>query len=394
MRIAEIAEFYAPNGGGVRTYIDAKFKAAAALGHELFVLAPGPQDGFEARPGGGVVWIKAPALPFDANYHMFWDAGPVHAHLDRLEPDLVEASSPWRGAWIAASWRGAAPRAMFMHADPVASYPHRWLGPVTSRERIDRLFDWFWRYLHRLAAPFDTVVAGGGWLARRLEAHGVGPVQVVGLGVDRTAFSPSLRDEVLRARLLADCSLPPSGRLLLGVGRHHAEKRWPLVISAVAGVGSDLPAGLVLVGDGMDRAAVQRAVGGNPHIRLIEPIRDRPLLAAMLASADALIHGCDCETFGLVAAEALASGTPLIVPDRGGCSDMADPSVAETYGSADARDAAAAIRRLFARDPERLRAASLRVAARVRSDHDHFADLFGHYERVCGRVVLQAARSA
>ncbi len=394
MRIAEIAEFYAPNGGGVRTYIDRKFKAAAALGHELFVLAPGAEDGFEPRPGGGVVWIKAPALLFDANYRMFWDAAPVHAELDRLAPDLVEASSPWRGAWIAANWRGAAPRAMFMHADPVASYPHRWLGPVTSRERIDRLFDWFWRYLRRLSARFDTVVCGGHWLAGRLDAHGVGPTRTVGLGVDRTAFSPALRDEVLRARLLADCDLPASARLLLGVGRHHAEKRWPLVISAVAAVGADLPAGLVLVGDGMDRAAVERAVGGNPHVRLLEPIRDRPLLASMLASADALIHGCDCETFGLVAAEALASGTPLIAPDRGGCADLADAAVAETYGSGDGRDAAAAIRRLFARDPARLRAACLQAAARVRSDHDHFVDLFAHYEAVCDGSPLQAARSA
>ncbi|HTI66016.1 MAG TPA: glycosyltransferase, partial [Caulobacteraceae bacterium] len=302
MRIAEIAEFYAPNGGGVRTYIDRKFAAAAVLGHELFVLAPGLRDGFEPRPGGGVVWIKAPALPFDANYRMFWDAAPVHAQLDRLRPDLVEASSPWRGAWIAASWAGDAPRAMFMHADPVASYPHRWLGPVSSREQIDRLFEWFWRYLHRLAARFDSVVAGGAWLAGRLQAHGVGPVEVIGLGVDRSAFSPTLRDEALRARLLAGCGLPPSAKLLLGVGRHHAEKRWPLVVSAVAGIGAELPTGLVLVGDGVDRGAVERAVGGNPHVQLVAPIRDRPLLAAMLASADALIHGCDCETFGLVAA--------------------------------------------------------------------------------------------
>jgi alpha-1,6-mannosyltransferase len=32
MRIAEVAEFYAPNGGGVRTYIDRKLAAAAEAG--------------------------------------------------------------------------------------------------------------------------------------------------------------------------------------------------------------------------------------------------------------------------------------------------------------------------------------------------------------------------
>ena len=385
MRIAEVAEFYAPNGGGVRTYIDRKLEAAARLGHELFVIAPAVEDSFEPRPGGGVVWVKAPALPFDANYRMFWDAAPVHAQLDRLQPDLVEASSPWRGAWITATWSGPAPLAMFMHADPVASYPYRWFGPVASRDRIDRLFEWFWRYLGRLTARFDAVVVGGEWLAQRLREHGVQRVSTIGLGIDRSVFSPERRDEALRRQLLASCALGPEAKLLLGVGRHHAEKRWPTVVEAVAGIGVDLPAGLLLVGDGIDRKSVQRAVGGNPHIRLVAPIYDRPMLATMMASADALVHGCESETFGLVAAEALASGLPLVVPDRGGCSDLADEAVAETYTANDSRAAAAAIRRLFARDPATLRAAVNEAARHVRSDRQHFEDLFALYEQLSRR---------
>ena len=62
---------------------------------------------------------------------------------------------------------------------------------------------------------------------------------------------------------------------------------------------------------------------GNPHVRLLEPTTDRPALARMMASADALIHGCEAETFCFVAAEALASGLPLIAPDRGGAADLA-----------------------------------------------------------------------
>ena len=382
MRIAEVAEFYSPNGGGVRSYIDQKFEAAARAGHELFVLAPAERTSFEKRAGGGVVWVESPALPFDRNYRMFWDAAPIHALLDRLRPDLVEASSPWRGAWIVATWAGRSPRAMFVHSDPVASYPHRWLAPFTSYGRIDRLFEWYWAYFRRLAARFDALVVGGAWLARRFQAQDVGRFQAVALGIDRSAFSPDRRDPGLRSRLLQTCGLPESSKLLLGVGRHHAEKRWPLVISAAVAAGGNIPIGLVLVGDGMDRARVMRAAGGNPHVQLVAPIRDRKLLAAMLASADALIHGCDCETFGLVAGEALASGLPIITPDRGGCAEMAESAVAETYRSGDGRSAAAAIRRMFARDPDTLRAASLSCAARVRSDAEHFAELFGYYGRV------------
>lgn len=386
MRVVDVAEFYSPTGGGVRTYIDRKFEAAAQMGHELFVIAPGPSDAFEARAAGGVIQVRSPGLPFDANYHMFWDAAPVHGWLDRLSPDLVEASSPWRGAGIVASWAGDAPRALFMHADPVASYPQRWLAPVASPQRIDRLFGWFWSYLRGLAGRFSSVVTGGPWLCDRLGRQGVDTVTSVPLGIDRSAFSPALRDERLRSALLGACGCSDTARLILGVGRFHPEKRWPMVIEAVTRASADAPIGLVLIGDGIDRKRVQRAAAINPHVRILPPIHDRALLAAHLASADALVHGCESETFGLIPAEAMASGLPLVGPDRGGFAHLARPETSEVYRAGDARAAAAALSRLLTRDPLVLKEAALEAAIKVRRDIDHFADLFGHYRLVAAGV--------
>jgi alpha-1,6-mannosyltransferase len=382
MRVVDVAEFYSPTGGGVRTYIDRKFEAAAQMGHELFVIAPGPSDAFEARGAGGVITVRAPSLPFDANYHMFWEAAPVHGWLDRLSPDLVEASSPWRGAWIVASWAGAAPRAMFMHADPVASYPQRWLAPVASPQRIDRLFDWFWSYLRGLTRRFSSVVTGGPWLSERLGRQGVDLVTSVPLGVDRGAFSPAMRDERLRSSLLDACGCSDTGRLVIGVGRFHPEKRWPMMVEAVMRASTSAPIGLVLVGDGIDRKRVQRAAAGHPNVRILPPIRDRTLLAAHLASADALVHGCESETFGLIPAEAMASGLPVVGPDRGGFAHLAQPEISEVYRAGDVGAAAAALGRLLARDSVMLKAAAIEAAVGVRRDIDHFADLFDHYRSV------------
>lgn len=386
MRIVDVAEFYSPTGGGVRTYIDRKFEAATQLGHEFFVIAPGPEDRFEPRGAGGLIQVKCPVLPVDSNYHMFWGAAPVHRWLDFLDPDLVEASSPWRGAWIVANWPARVPRAMFMHADPVAIYPQRWLAPVASPERIDQLFEWFWRYLRNLTGRFSSVVAGGLWLAQRFEDHGVASVAGIPLGVDRGAFSPALRDERLRSELLQACGCPDDARLALAVGRFHPEKRWPMVIEAVSRASADVPIGLVVVGDGIDRARVQRAAAGKPNVHMIPPIRDRPRLATLLASADVLTHGCDSETFGLLPAEAMASGLPLVGPDRGGFADLAKPATSEIYRSGDVEAAAAAVRRLFARDQSALKAAAIEAAAGVRRDTDHFADLFEHYQTVAARA--------
>ena len=385
MRIVDVCEFYSPRGGGVRTYIDRKMTLLAELGHELVVLAPATEDGVEERPGGGrIEWIKAPALPFDRNYRMFWDAEPVHRALDALRPNVVEASSPWRPAWIVGGWRGDAAKVFFLHNDPVVSYPHRWFGAVAPRERIDRAFEWFNRYLRRITPRFDSVVVGGASLARRLADRGIGPVTCVGMGIERDVFSPRRRDPALRARLLVQCGLPESARLLLGVGRHHPEKRWPLVIEATQAAAAGLPVGLILIGDGVDRKTVARTVGGDPHVRLFCPVYDRARLATILASADALIHGCEGETFGMVASEALASGLPLIVPDEGGCADIARPAFSETWRARDVRAASDAITRLFARDQRALRVAACEAALGVRSDRDHAVGLAGHYTGLLG----------
>ncbi|TPG40428.1 glycosyltransferase [Sphingomonas koreensis] len=380
MRIVDVNDFYTPAGGGVRSYLDRKMAIMAELGHELIVIAPGCEDRIEHRPSGGrVIYVKAPRLPFDRRYGLFWDGDPITAWLAELDPDIVEVSSPWRPAWIVGAWRGRAVKAFFMHNDNVAAYALRWFEGVAPPDRIERAFAWYSRYMSRFLAPFDTVVTNGPALQKRLVRRGVRVDAAMPLGIETAHFSPDLRDEALRTRLLAQCDLPPSGHLLLGIGRHHPEKRWPLVIDAVERAGAGLPVGLILLGDGIDRRAIQRRIADSPHIRAFRPAYDRARFARIVASCDALIHGAEAEPFGLVAAEAMASGLPLIVPDEGGCAEIADRHSAELYRARDAQAAAAAIARLLRRDQLLLRRAARIAAARVRTDRAHTIDLLDHY---------------
>ena len=388
MRIVDVNEFYSPTGGGVRTYLDRKMGMMAEMGHELIVLAPAREERVEERPGGGLIhYVKSPAMPFDRNYGLFWDAEPVTALLDRYRPDLVECCSPWRPAWIVGKWRGdAVPnppvKVFFMHNDNVAAYAQRWLEGVATHERIERAFGWYSRYMSRFLDRYDAVVTNGPALEKRLRARGLRIDAAMPLGIERGWFSPTLRDEELRATLLAQCGLPPDGLLLLGLGRHHPEKRWPMVINAVERAGADIPVGLMLLGTGMDSPKLERRLAGSPHIRLFRPVYDRERLARIMASADALIHGSEAEPFGLVASEAMASGLPLIVPDTGGCAEIADPRSAELYRARDVADCAAAIRRFAAREPAMLRRAAAVAATRVRSDREHCEELMAYYERL------------
>jgi len=377
MKIVDVSAFYAPEGGGVRTYVDQKLAAAPAWGHEIVILAPGAEDRSEGRgPGARIEWVASPRFPFDARYRYFADAAAIHRHLDRERPDFVEASSPWRSASAVASWRGDAPRALVMHADPMAAYAYRWFEGLASAATIDRKLDWIWRHLRRVNAAFDLIVSASDSLSKRLRAAGLRRVATHRMGVEAGLFSPDLRDPALRARLLARCALPPDATLLVGVGRHAPEKRWPMIVRAVMAVSFDHPVGLVLVGDGRDRARTIREIDGNPHIHLLSPIAERAALARLLASADALVHGCEAETFSMVAAEATASGLPLIVPDRGGASDHARAAGGLCFASADPVDAARVIR-TFVESP-----GISRGVRPVRTMTCHFSDLFDHYRQV------------
>jgi alpha-1,6-mannosyltransferase len=375
MKIVDVCAFYTPHGGGVRTYVEQKLAIGPRLGHEIVILAPGNRNEvIERGPGARIVMIEAPRFPLDRKYGYFDDEAALHAALDAEAPDFVEATSPWRSASMGANWRGAAPRSMVMHADPMSAYAYRWLEPMFSRPMIDRQFGVFWRHLRQASTHFDAVVCANSDLSKRLRDGGVAHTLTLPMGVEANRFSPVHRDAELRAAMLRECGLSPQASLLVGVGRLSSEKRWPMVFDAVTRASARAPIGLVIIGEGRDKRTVLKALAGNPHIRVFEPVRDRALFARIIASGDALIHGCEAETFCMVAAEARASGLPVIVPDRGGAVDHARDG-GMTYKACDPASSAAAILETLAK-PRR------GVIAPVRTMDEHFAELFARYEEI------------
>lgn len=374
MRIVDVCAFHSPQGGGVKTYIDQKLRLGPELGHEIIILAPGDRDETIVHgPQAHTVTISAPRLPLDRRYWYFNDQAALHRALDAIEPDFVEVSSPWRSASMVEAWRPNVPRALVMHADPLSAYAYRYLEPLMKRERIDRRFEGFWEHLRRLGNSYDRVVCASRELRDRLAAGGVSNTVLHPMGVQEGVFSPANHNPDVRRALLERCDLPEEAHLLLGIGRLSAEKRWPMVVDAVTAASAQSPIGLVLLGAGKQGDRILRHIGGNPHIRVLEPERDRQRFATILASADALIHGCEAETFCMAAAEARASGVPVIVPDRGGAADHARDGAGLTYRSASAVSAARAIGELFAHERER-------VAAPQATMRDHFLALFADYE--------------
>lgn len=380
MKIVDVCAFYTPHGGGVKTYVERKLAAGPMIGQEIVIIAPGAEDHVEHRgENARIVTLKAPHFPLDTNYFYFNDIDVLHAAISAENPDILEASSPWRSPSQAAKWPGTAPRVLIMHSDPLSAYAYRWFGRILDQPTIDRHFEWFWRHLRRLDQAYDSVICANTDLANRLIEGGLTKVVTNPMGVESGIFSPTLRDEALRARLLERCALGPDATLLLGVGRHAPEKRWTMVIDAVMAASYDRQVGLVLLGDGRERKRIVRHAKGNPHIHFLRPLSNRAQLASLLASADALIHGCEAETFGMVAAEARASGLPLIVPDRGGVADQARHPGSFLYTANSSASAAQAIRSFIDFGRDKARALTAAEAPFVRTMDQHFHELFAHY---------------
>jgi alpha-1,6-mannosyltransferase len=385
--IVDVCEFYAERGGGVKTYAHDKLAAGARAGHDVVILAPDDTASERDLLGGRLVTIPEPKLPVDRRYHMFVSTQRIHDALDRLQPDVIEASSPYLAAHAVASYRGGRAKTLVFHQDPIAVYPHTFLDRVIARDTIDRMFEPYWSYMRKLSQSYDATVTSGAWLAKRLHGLGIHAPVAVPFGIDKVRFDSARRDASVRDGWLERCGAPSDAALIVAVGRHHPEKRMHVVIDAVrraAELAAPRALALVMIGDGPLRKLVELWARKLPHVCVAGFVSDRDHVAATLASADLVLHASAAETYGLSVAEAICSGTPVVVPDSGGASDLADPAYAESYATGDASAAAEAVLRLLARDREALRFACVTQGrAKIARASQHFEGLFALYAELC-----------
>lgn len=360
MHITDITMFYAPQSGGVRTYLTAKHRAFTAMpGVRHSIVVPGAAD----SEADGVHTVAAPPIPFGHGYRFPLRTGAWNRRLQQLRPDVIEAGDPYRLPWaaLAAGERLGVPVVGFYHSD----LP-RLVGARFGRG-WSRLAE---RYVRRLYPHFDLTLAPSRVMADYLDGLGVPRVAVQPLGVDTALFHPAKRDANLRREL----RLSERTRLLVFAGRGAREKNIPLLLETLRRLGPGYH--LLLVGPGMPTQDIPANVTVYPQYF------DGAVLARWLASADAFIHAGAQETFGLVVLEAMASGLPVIGVNAGAVAELVAPGSGILADRATARALAEATEYLFLLN---LRAigglARTRVEARWSWD-SVFPQLLAHYARL------------
>ncbi len=320
MRVVQVANFYGPRSGGLRTAVDRLGAEYCARGHEVFLVVPGRVAEWHELPSG-VVRISLPArlIPFTGGYRAVLPR-PVTELLRRLAPDALEVSDRLTlrslGEW---GRQRQVATVMISH-----ERLDRLVGQVLPSRAARSIADAANR---RTAESYDAVVCTTAFAREEFDRIGATNVVTVPLGVDLDQFHPSRRSTSVRRQWAS-----PEQTLLVHCGRLSVEKHAYRSVDTVAALrDSGVDARLVIVGEGPMRARLERQAARLP-VDFTGYIGCRGRVATILATADVALAPGPHETFGLAALEALACGTPAVVSRT---SALAEILTAESGAAAD-----------------------------------------------------------
>ena len=329
MRIAQVSYHtnpVAPLGGrhtgGMNIYVSELARELARRGHhvDIFTRLDGERPEVTAlAPNLRLVQLAAgPPAPLEKELLTPF-VGAFAAEMARFAAnegetyDLVH-SHYWQGIAAGEPFARAqgAPHLVMFHTLGEVKNRAR-VSEEEPRERIRRERD--------LAASADAIISACAHehdlLARYYDAD---PARMVSIpcGIDTDLFRPRDRDECRRA-LDIDRDRP----VLLWVGRLEKLKGVDILIDAVAQL--DEPDVLLLVVGGdehgrelraeLEEQAQEAGLGGNVRFTGAVPHEELP---AWYSAADVCVVPSYYESFGLVAVEAMACGTPVVASRVGG----------------------------------------------------------------------------
>lgn len=382
LSVLDVTKYFGATTGGVRTYLLEKARYVA--GHpELrqVLVVPGAESSVVDGDGVRCYRVAGPPIPFQHPYRFLLSGAALGRVIAHEAPDIIEVGSPFAVPWVTrrANRAPRRPTVWFYHGHlPRVIAPDAATAGLARRAGAAAM----WRYVERVGRLFDAVFAGSEFAARDLEAHGVGPVIRVPLGVDLDTFHPARRarrDDVRRREGW------PEGPVAIHVGRLAREKQLEVVLAAWEEVERRTGATLVLVGAGPSEAHYRRLAGGRRvRWRAFEP--DRAALADLVAAADLYVAPCPVETFGLAGLEAMAVGTPVLSAGQGGLAEKVSASGGgRLYPPGDVAACADAAVALLEADGAAIGRAGRAYAERHHAWPAAFEAIFAEYRRVLGR---------
>ena len=375
MRILHLTWEYPPvMYGGLGRHVHALANAQAADGHDVVVITQAPNSAAPARvPWGSTGPVKVLRAAIDPSQY---DPRDLLAHVAEMEceftghgnalladwrPDAIHAHD-WMVAHAAVALRNrcGAPLTATIHATE-AGRNRGWV--TTDLSTAIHAIEWW------LANTSDAVITCSRTMRDEVSTlFGVDDAHVVPNGIEPTSWQ---RPEFETARISAENA--DAHPLIAYTGRVEWEKGVQTLLSAMPGLRSAHPGiRLLVAGRGSYLDDVQRQaadLGLDGSVRFLGWVSEEDL-RAIVAAADLAIAPSLYEPFGLVALEAAAIGTPLVVSRTGGLAEFADDDMrALTFTPGDAASLAQAVDAALV-DPRATHERAERARESVLADHD------------------------
>jgi alpha-1,6-mannosyltransferase len=313
VKICDLTQFYSPLSGGVKRYVHEKigFIQKNAPEDEHVLIVPGEKTGVVAGERSRIYSIRSPLVSRTARYRALVNLRAVGEILERERPDIIESADPYQVGWkaISAGKTLEIPVVAFYHSHFPEAYlrgASRLLGARAGASLMSAAQ----RYVRKLYNRFEATLVPSEPLAQTLQGWGVRNTRLVSLGVNTDNFRATPDDSAETRRSLA---IDGDRKLLLYVGRLAPEKNTAVFFKAFEILTKRRPGEfqLLVIGDGPGRKELQRLAEAH-DANWIQYCTDPLELARYYRAADLFVHPGTQETFGLVALESQACGTPVV----------------------------------------------------------------------------------
>ena len=385
MKICDVTQFYSPVSGGVKRYLHEKIdyveKETSRDQHVLIV--PGQKTKVDVRGRSRIFSVRSPLISRTGRYRALVNLRAVGEILRRERPDLIESGDPYQLGWRAVrSGRTLnVPVVGFYHSH----FPEAYLrasAKLLGKRAAGRVMKLSRGYVRRLYNRFAATLVASDRIAQILREWGVHNVHVVKLGVNIEIFRPNESDRVPVRNALG---VERGRKLLLYVGRLAKEKNTARLFKAFAILNERAPEGfhLLVIGEGPQRKQLRELQSQHRNASWVRYCAEPRELARYYRAADLFVHPGVQETFGLVALESQASGTPVVGIRGSAMDDLIFHDQSDWANENSGEALAGAIETFAARDLSGLGKQAAEQAARLHAWPKVFERLFCIYREVC-----------
>jgi alpha-1,6-mannosyltransferase len=350
---------------------------------EHVLIVPGKKTEITAGERSRLYSIHSPLVSRSSRYRALINLRAVGEILERERPDIIESADPYQVGWKAVSSGKSLgiPAVAFYHSHFPEAYL-RGAAKLLGKRGAKSLMTTARSYVRRLYNRFEATFVPSAQLAEVLAEWGVRNVRQVDLGVNTERFCPTPDDS---AQTRDSLGVPRHAKLLLYVGRLAQEKNTGTLFKAFEILAKRRPGEfyLLVIGDGPQRERFRRIEAETNNAKWIAYCADSWELARFYRAADVFVHPGTQETFGLVALESQACGTP-VVGIQGSQMDRLIFHEQDSWARENSPEALAeAIEQFTAKDLQSMGASAAEIAAGRFGWPRVFERLFCIYREVC-----------